>query len=221
MNIHRHQQHIRDLLQEGSRISEGKRSTKKKVYQPGCYILARTQNQNVCKLGESHGQGGLYERIIGQYKVCMSLKTTEFFLKYLVIAHRKREGTKHYSQIIEKDLLGTIDSKVEDSYSKEYIFTPDIEQLEKRMSTVLKSRKEYFSVAIKFRPTGFHLYDEKKGFNTRLLDFDQLPSLNPTVVSLIDLYKSKNFVPPKRLRPVPTAGFFRKNKPKASVLYKK
>ena len=148
----------------------------------------------------------------------MSLKTTEFYLRYLVIAHRKKEGTKHYSQILEKELLNTIDSKVEDSYSKEYIFTPDIEQLEKRMSQVLKARKEYFSVAIKFRPTGFHLYDEKKGFNTRLLDFDQLPSLNPAVVSMLDLYKSKNYVPPKKARRIPTEGFFRKKKPKTSVI---
>jgi hypothetical protein len=210
MNIHKHQKHIRDLLQEGSRISGGKKPTAKKVYYPGCYILSRTLTQNLCKLGESHGQGGLYERIIGQYKVCMSLRTTEFYLKYLVITHRKKVGTRHFSQILEKALLGTIDSKVEDSYSKEYIFTPDIDLLEKRMSQVLKAHKDYFTVAIKFRPDGYQLYEENKGFKTRIWNFDRLPSLNPDANALIDFYKTSLATKKRPNKRIPTEGFFRK-----------
>jgi hypothetical protein len=207
MNIHTHQKHIADLLLEGSRTSEGKTKTKKKkVFFPGCYILARTAGFNLFKLGEAHGQGGLYERIIGQYKICMSLKS-EFFLRYMVIAHRKKKGNKFYSQILEKELLKTIDSKVDDSYSKEYIFTPDISVLEKRMSKVLKSYKEYFSIAIKFTQAGFRVYDEGRGFDTPLQNFNVMPNLNPDVNLLLALSKANT---EKKLKKVTNTGYFKK-----------
>ena len=198
MNIHKYNKQISDLLLEGSRLSEGKSKTKKKVYYPGCYIISRTLTHNLFKLGEAHGKGGLYNRIIGQYKICMSLKTTEFFMRYLVIAHRRKEGNKFFSQILEKALLKTIDSEVPDSYSKEYIFTPDQVVLEKKMAVVLKTHKEYYSVAIKFTPKGFCMYDEVNGFNTRPQTFKELPNLNPDVVLLLGLSKPRPKTKPKK-----------------------
>jgi hypothetical protein len=207
MNIHANQKHIADLLLEGSRTSAGKTKTKKKkVYFPGCYILARTAGYNLFKLGEAHGQGGLYERIIGQYKICMSLKS-EFFLRYLVIAHRKKKGNKFYSQILEKELLQTIDSKVSDSYSKEYIFTPNISVLEGRMGKVLKAYKEYYSIAIKFTKAGFRLYEEGKGFETPLQSFNAMPNLNPDVNLLLALSKAGT---EKKLKKLTITGYFKK-----------
>jgi len=153
------------------------------VYVPGCYIVARTLGYNLFKLGEAHGQGGLYERIIGQYKICMSLKT-EFFLRYLVIAHRKKDGTKHFSQILEKLLLTTIDSPVEDSYSKEYIFEPQIAALEKKMAIVLEAHKHLYSHAIKFTQSGFRLF-EHGGFSGPKLNFAELPNLTDPDVGLL------------------------------------
>ena len=187
MNIHTHQKSISDLLLEGTRISGGKKAAVRRVYYPGCYILARTLGYNLFKLGEAHGQGGLYERIIGQYKICMSLKT-EFFLRYLVIAHRKKVGTKNYSQILEKLLLTTIDSNVEDSYSKEYIFEPCIPALEAKMKIVLEANKHLYSHAIKFTQHGFRLFQDG-GFSTPIIDFNELPNLNPDVELLLSLSK--------------------------------
>jgi hypothetical protein len=210
MNIHKYQNKISDLLLEGSRETQGLKKNKKvKVHLPGCYIISRTLGYNLFKLGEAHGLGGLYQRILGQYKICMSLQS-EFFLRYLVIAHRKKEGTKYYSQILEKALLTTIDSKVEDSYSAEYIFSPDISQLESRMNKVLKSHKKYFSIAIKFTKNGFRLYEEGKGFETPLQNFDELPNLNPDVGLLLNLSKPK--VKKKTLQKIPTWGYKKKNK---------
>jgi len=183
MNIHTHQKAISDLLLEGTRISGGKKPAIRRKYVPGCYILARTLGYNLFKLGEAHGQGGLYERIIGQYKICMSLKT-EFFLRYLVIAHRKKDGTKHFSQILEKLLLTTIDSPVEDSYSKEYIFEPQIAALEKKMAIVLEAHKHLYSHAIKFTQSGFRLFEDG-GFNGPKLNFAELPNLTDPDVGLL------------------------------------
>ena len=87
----------------------------------------------------------------------MSLNV-EFFLRYLVITHRDKIESKFFSQIVEKELLDTIDSKVPDSYSKEYMFAPRIGLLEERMINVLKKHKELYSIAIKFTKNGFHLY---------------------------------------------------------------
>jgi hypothetical protein len=197
MNIHSKQHEVSDLLLEGSRLSAGKnRTKKKKTYHPGCYIISRTLGYNLFKLGEAHGAGGLYERIIGQYKICMSLNT-EFFLRYLVIAHRKKEGNKFYSQVLEKQLLSTIDSKVGESYSKEWLFSPDITDLETRMFKVLKSHAKYFSIAIKFTKTGMRLYKEGYGFNTPLLDFKEMPNLNPDVGLLLNLSKPAPKTAPK------------------------
>jgi hypothetical protein len=210
MNIHKYQKFISDLVLETTRNSQGVNKNKKvKGHLPGCYIISRTLNYNLFKLGEAHGLGGLYQRILGQYKICMSLQS-EFFLRYLVIAHRRKEGTKHYAQILEKALLTTIDSKVEDSYSNEYIFTPDISELETRMGRVLKSHQKYYSIAIKFTKNGFRLYEEGRGFNTTLLDFEQLPNLNPDVGLLLNL--SKPEVKKKTLQKIPTWGYKKKNK---------
>ena len=197
MNIHKYQKEIQDLLRFSTRKSQSKdpaiAGKTRHTYRSGCYILSRTLENNLFKLGEAHGQGGLYERIIGQYKICMSLRS-EFFLRYLVIVHRKRKGTplKAYSQILEKKLLQTIDSKVEDSYSKEYIFVPKITTLEDRIAQVLKTNKDLYQTAIRFDTDGFHFYDDEKGFNTPLMDFKQLPNLNPTVKPLLDIYKEAN-----------------------------
>ena len=134
MNIHDDQKSIADLLQEGTRLSAGKTVKTKKTHYPGVYIISRTKVNDIFKLGESHGNGGLYDRIINQYKICYGLKSSEFFLRYLVICPRQKEGKLHYSQIMEREMLKIIDSKVEDSYSKEYLFAPKIDELESRLS---------------------------------------------------------------------------------------
>ena len=118
---------IADLLQEGTRLSAGKTVKTKKTYYPGVYIISRTKVYDIFKLGEAHGNGGLYDRIINQYKICYSLKSSEFFLRYLVICPRQKEGKLHYSQIMEREMLKIIDSKVKDSYIKEYLFAPKID----------------------------------------------------------------------------------------------
>ena len=128
----------------------------------------------------------------------MSLKSEEFYMRYLVIAHRKKQGTKFYSQLLEKELLKSIDSPVEDSYSKEYLFQPGISELEKRMFRVFKSHKAYFSTAIKFTQNSMYVYEEGKGFKTKPMSFDELPNLNPAVSSLLSLYK-KPKKPKKRV----------------------
>ena len=43
------------------------------------------------KLGMAWGSGGLYNRIIPQYKICFAGKD-EFFLRYLVICPRQKKG---------------------------------------------------------------------------------------------------------------------------------
>ena len=78
MNIHKHQKSIQELLQESTRISGGKTKSTRKTFFPGCYIIARTLEKNLFKLGCAYGAGGVYERIINQYKVCMPLKNSEF-----------------------------------------------------------------------------------------------------------------------------------------------
>ena len=58
MNIHQNRDDLRTLLEEGSRITGGKKATKKKkTYFPGVYIISRRLDYNLFKLGESHGQG--------------------------------------------------------------------------------------------------------------------------------------------------------------------
>jgi hypothetical protein len=225
MNIHKYQNQIQDLLRFSTRKSNSKNPANadkiRQTYRPGCYIISRTLENNLFKLGEAHGQGGLYQRIIGQYKICMSLNS-EFFLRYLVIAHRKKNGTKSYSQILEKNLLKTIDSKVEDSYSKEYIFVPKISTLEDRIGKVLKENKDLYETAIKFDKDGFHFYDEAKGFNTPSQDFKHLPNLNPNVKPLLNLYKQANAAKIltllKKAKPKPVVAKVVKGKPVAKVV---
>ena len=194
MNIHSYQKQISELLiQDNGLTSKGK---PKKVYFPGVYIISRNLGYNLFKLGESHG--GLYDRVIGQYKICMPLKS-EFFLRYLVIAHRKKEGNLHYSQVLERALLAAIDSRVVDSYSKEYIFTPDIAELEYRMGTILNTHSKYTLMALKFTPAGFRLWDPTQGFNGPAMSFQELPNLNPAVSALLTLRKPPIKKPKKRI----------------------
>ena len=191
MNIHSYQKKISDLLLTGRREPTGKSKAKKKTHYSGVYLISRTLDHNLMKLGEAHGQGGLYDRIIGQYKICMSLRTTEFFLRYLVICPSEKEGKKFYSQIMEKEMLKTIDGKVEDSYSKEYVFNPSIKDMEGKRIKSLKSHTKYYDIAIKFEKDGFRKYNSEKGFNTPLQNFDNLPSLNDDVNLLLELSRPR------------------------------
>jgi len=115
-------------------------------------------------------------------------KKLRIYLRYLVIAHRKKEGTKHYSQILEKLLLTTIDSKVEDSYSKEYLFEPVISTLDDKMGKVLEANKHLYSHAIKFTKNGFRLF-QNGSFLTPNMDFNQLHNLNEDVALLLSMGK--------------------------------
>ena len=199
MNIHDYKKDIRDLLLTGNRESQskdGKKTRKPATYFPGVYIISRVLN-GVMKLGEAHGAGGLYSRITSQYKICYPVKGKEFFMRYIVICHREKEMVmgsrkkmvnKHFSQIMEAAMLKIIKSEIEDSYSREYIFAPDIAELDRKMVTLLKSHRKYFSTAIKFGDKLMHVFNGN-GFNTTK-DFDVLKSLNPHAQSLLDLYTS-------------------------------
>jgi hypothetical protein len=214
MNIHKYQKQISELLFEKKEKS-GKKQALVKRHFAGCYIVSRTKGYNLFKLGTAWGKGGLYARIIGQYKVCMSLKS-EFFMRYLVITPRIQQGKLWYSQIMEKELLKTIDSKEKESYSQEWIFTPDISVLERRMFKVLQSHEKYYTMALKFTQAGVRFYNHKKNsFDSRLYSFCELPSLNP-LVGLLELEKSatEKFyeVKPKKIKkPVVYSHMLKKN----------
>ena len=62
------------------------------------------------------------------------------------------------------------------------------------MAVVLKSHKDYYSVAIKFTPTGFCMYDEVNGFNTSPQTFKELPDVG----LLLGLSKPKPKTKPKK-----------------------
>ena len=96
-------------------------------------------------------------------------------------------------------MLKIIDSKVEDSYSKEYLFAPKIDELESRLFEVLKSKSGYYTTAIKFFTRGFRTYTPEKGFTTDLLNFDSLPNLNPDVNLLLNLRKPQQAKTAKKI----------------------
>ena len=193
MNVHTHQHDLEQLLRTGVRESKGKTKVRP-TYYSGVYILSRSlENQNF-KLGMSWGTGGIFKRIISQYKICFAGKN-EFFIRYLVICPRQKEGKKHFAYMMEQELLLSIKNKVPiegsdyGAYSKEYIFVPEIKKLEETMSVVLNNEeyKPYYTHAIKFVKDGFYKYDTVRGFHTELQDFSKLVNLNPTVHSMLAL----------------------------------
>ena len=194
MNVHTYQKNLEQLLLTGERESKGKTKSLRPTYYSGVYILSRSlENQNF-KLGMSWGTGGIYKRIISQYKICFAGKD-EFFIRYLVICPRQKAGTKHFAYIMEKKLLQSIKTAVPiegsdyGAYSTEYIFVPEIKKLEETMSVVLNNEeyKPYYTHAIKFVKDGFYKYDTVRGFHTELQDFSKLVNLNPTVHSMLAL----------------------------------
>lgn len=217
MNIHQNSKNIAGLLLE-RKETKIRKNTKKEYqaskYYSGVYIISRTLKNEAFKLGMSLN---LYDRIVKQYKICYPKRTSEFFLRYVCICHRKFEDGKSYSYIMEQYLLKeSIKSPVEDSYSKEYIFAPNISDLEKKMVKGLREKTKYFSNCIKFVEKGFYLFDVEKGFNTELMDFKKLPSFNPIVTAMLDLKNptttalnkltlaAENERPDKKIRPVRT-----------------
>ena len=187
MNIHQNQTNIRKLLKEGMRKS-ATTGKNKAVYFPGCYIISQDLKTSLYKLGEAHGEGGLYTRITHQYKICMPLKNSQFYLHYIVICPREQENGENYSHIMETALKNTIASPVEDSYSVEYIFNKDINFTEERTVECLTTNREYFRIAIKFNKNNFQLFGDDH-FEEKLYDFDELSSLN-TLESLLSLYQT-------------------------------
>ena len=195
MNVHTYQKNLEQLLRTGVRESKGKKTKAvRPTYYSGVYILSRSlENQNF-KLGMSWGTGGIYKRIISQYKICFAGKD-EFFIRYLVICPKQKEGKKHFAYMMEQELLLSIKNKVPiegsdyGAYSKEYIFVPEIKKLEETMSVVLNNEeyKPYYTHAIKFVKDGFYKYDTVRGFHTELQDFSKLVNLNPTVHSMLAL----------------------------------
>ena len=196
MNVHTYQKDLEQLLLTGERESQGKNKVVRPTYYSGVYILSRSLKNLNYKLGMAWGTGGIFKRIISQYKICFAGKD-EFFIRYLVICPRQKEGKKHFAYLMEQELLASIKEKVpidEDSrkygaYSKEYIFVPEIKKLEETMGEVLNNEKykPYYTHAIKFVKDGFHTFDPKYGFNTKLQDFSMLVNLNPTVHAMLAL----------------------------------
>ena len=196
MNVHTYQKDLEQLLLTGERESQGKKKGVRPTYYSGVYILSRSLKNLNFKLGCAWGTGGIFKRIISQYKICFAGKD-EFFIRYLVICPRQKEGKKHFAYLMEQELLASIKEKVpidEDSrkygaYSKEYIFVPEIKKLEETMGEVLNNEKykPYYTHAIKFVKDGFHTFDPNKGFNTKLQDFSMLVNLNPTVHAMLAL----------------------------------
>ena len=194
MNVHTYQKDLEQLLLTGERESQGKNKVVRPTYYSGVYILSRSLKNLNYKLGMAWGTGGIFKRIISQYKICFAGKD-EFFIRYLVICPRQKEGKKHFAYLMEQELLASIKDKVpidEDSrkygaYSKEYIFVPEIKKLEETMGEVLNNEKykPYYTQAIKFVKDGFHTFDPKYGFNTKLQDFSMLVNLNPTVHAML------------------------------------
>ena len=175
MNIHQNQTNIRKLLKEGMRKS-ATTGKNKAVYFPGCYIISQDLKTSLYKLGEAHGEGGLFTRITHQYKICMPLKNSQFYLHYIVICPREQENGENYSHIMETALKNTIASPVEDSYSVEYIFNKDVNFTEERTVECLTNNREYFRIAIKFNKNNFQLFGDDQ-FEEKLYDFDELSSL--------------------------------------------
>ena len=184
MNIHKYEKQIQALLLERTRISEntGKKSPQ---HLPGIYLISRTLDDRLIKLVES---SNLFTRIRQQYKMCYPLRSEHFFLRYIVICPREKDGKESYAQKMEKQFRKVIDSEVYDSYSKEYLSNPGVSEMEKRMYAVLKSRYKYFTIALKFTPAGFRLFDGSTFKN--LQSFETLPNLNPAD-SLLSLLKSQ------------------------------
>ena len=138
-----------------------------------------------------------------QYKICMSLKSSEFYMRYLIIAHRKMDKSKHFSQVLERAMLKRIDMQVEDSYSKEWLFTPDISVLEKRMGEVLQAHPDFYTMALKFLPSGIRVFSrDGRGFNTKPITFKQLINLNPDVNNLLLLSRSTEKPKKRRLKDI-------------------
>jgi hypothetical protein len=108
-----------------------------------------------------------------QYKICYP-KDEEFYIRYLVICHRKKLRGKHYSTVLEKELLKTIDSRVQNSYSKEYIFN-ETDVIEARIIETLQQNGKLFSIAIKFEKDGFLLFHTDNFKNKT--NFTNLPTL--------------------------------------------
>ncbi len=177
MNIHKHQASIKKLLHEGDRQSKSTKASKKvDTYFSGCYIISQDLKTDVYKLGESYGSGGLYNRIIKQYKICMPLKSEQFYLHYIVVCPRKKEGKINYSHIMEQTLQKAINSDVYDSYSREYFFNIDNNNTENKIVECLKQMQKYFLIAIKFSQSGFYLFGSEK-FEPKLYSFSQLSEI--------------------------------------------
>ncbi|MEY3393468.1 MAG: hypothetical protein RL498_388 [Pseudomonadota bacterium] len=203
MNLHKYETEVRNLLVEGRRNSSGKNpNLTRRTNFPGVYVISRNMtNKGLMKLGEAHGQGGIIDRINGQYKICMPLKSDEFYLRYIVITPRKQEGKKHYSQIMESRLLDAISISmgVTDSYSKEYLFQNSDIKLEDKMFEVFKVSKQYFKIAVKFTTSGFYIYEEDKGFKTPIQDFSSIPTFNEEISAMLELRKGKQMPSPENI----------------------
>ena len=115
-------------------------------------------------------------------------------------------------------MLEIINSEIEDSYSREYIFAPDIAELDKKMVKLLKANQKYFSTAIKFGDKRMHVFNGN-GFNITQ-DFVDLTSLNPDVQDLLGLLRGRpkslvaSLVGLKNIKPWKSQ---RKTKPQAAL----
>ena len=183
------------LLNTGHRKSDGftktkppKPKQKTPVYYPGVYVVSRKLSNNISKLGEASGQGGIYKRVISQYKICYPDTQKEFFMKYLILTERKTVQVpnakktkmieKSYAQMMEQMLHKSIGKSpvIKDIYSNEYIYTSTTE-IEKNMDKVFQNPhiKPFYLRVLKFVENGFHEYDKEKGkFGEDVLDFKQL-----------------------------------------------
>ena len=170
MLIHKYEKQIKQFM------TEEKKANNKAQYLSGCYIVSRERHPNEFKLGLSTN---LMERIIKQYKICMSKKTKECFIHYAVICPRDYENNKTYSAIMEKLLLAQIANEDKESYSHECFLNDNMDTVGERLIKILKENKKYWMTAIKFEDDGFYIFDKTKW--SEKTNFEETPSFDPAV----------------------------------------
>ena len=144
MLIHKYEKQIKQFM------TEEKKANNKAQYLSGCYIVSRERHPNEFKLGLSTN---LMERIIKQYKICMSKKTKECFIHYAVICPRDYENNKTYSAIMEKLLLAQIAKEDKESYSHEWFLNDNMDTVGEILNNIETASLSFSSLLSKTTTT--------------------------------------------------------------------
>ena len=162
MNFIENETNFKKLLVSGTRKT--KRGETKDTYYRGMYIFSRDLDDVRFKVGLAWGQGGLFERLKKQYRICYPFPK-EFYIHFMVLSLTPEHARKVEKLMLSK--LKTIASINNSSKAnREWKIVNKREDLKLKLREMLNENRNLWFALIVFNTVVIKVLDNTQALST-------------------------------------------------------